>query len=72
LSAKRHDSARRFITLIDAFYESHTTLICSAEAAPDRLYPDGIGAFEFTRTTSRLMEMQSADWLSGNRGQREG
>ncbi len=65
LSPANHNEARRFITLIDALYETRTTLVCSAAAAPDALYPEGTGAFEFGRTASRLMEMQSADWLAG-------
>ncbi|MFA7639785.1 MAG: AFG1/ZapE family ATPase, partial [Parvibaculum sp.] len=35
----------------------------SAEAPPEALYPAGDGAFEFERTVSRLMEMQSADYI---------
>ena len=34
-----------------------------ADAAPDALYPEGDGAFEFERTVSRLQEMRSTDWL---------
>jgi cell division protein ZapE len=59
-----HNEARRFITLIDALYESKTKLVMAAAAAADQLYPDGTGAFEFRRTVSRLMEMQSADYLA--------
>lgn len=62
LSPANHNEARRFITLIDALYEAKTKLIMGAEAFPDALYPDGRGAFEFQRTASRLMEMQSEDY----------
>jgi cell division protein ZapE len=55
--------ARRFVTLIDAVYEAKVKLICSADAPPQGLYPDGEGAFEFERLVSRLMEMQSAEYL---------
>lgn len=38
--------------------------ICSAAAPPETLYPSGEGSFEFKRTVSRLMEMQSPAYLS--------
>jgi cell division protein ZapE len=57
------DAARRFVTLIDAFYEHRTALICSAAVPPDQLYVGSEGGFEFHRTVSRLMEMQAADYL---------
>ena len=63
LDAPRRNEAKRFVTLIDALYEAKRRFICSAEAPPDRLYQTGDGSFEFERTVSRLMEMQSADWL---------
>ncbi|MDP2116653.1 MAG: cell division protein ZapE, partial [Brevundimonas sp.] len=58
-----HQEARRFVTLIDALYEAGTRLVTLAEAAPQALYPQGDGAFEFERTASRLNEMSGADWL---------
>jgi cell division protein ZapE len=64
LSPDGRDAAKRFITLVDALYEHRVTLICSAEAPPESLYPTGEGAFEFRRTVSRLMEMQSEDYLA--------
>jgi len=64
LSPANKDEARRFVTLVDALYEHKVTLVCSAAAAPERLYPEGIGAFEFQRTVSRLMEMQSEDYVT--------
>jgi cell division protein ZapE len=62
LSSQNFNQARRFVTLIDALYEARVTLFASAAAAPDRLYVEGEGAFEFARTASRLHEMQAADW----------
>ncbi len=59
--------AARFVTLIDALYESKTKLVMSAGAQPDDLYPAGDGAFEFQRTASRLHEMRSADYLASER-----
>jgi cell division protein ZapE len=64
LSPDQRNEARRFVILIDALYEHKTNLICSAQDAPDRLYPSGDGAPEFRRTASRLAEMQSIDYLA--------
>lgn len=58
------NEAKRFVTLIDALYEHKVKLICTADAAPDALYPSGDGSFEFQRTASRLHEMQSAGYLA--------
>lgn len=58
------NEAKRFVTLIDAMYENRTKLVCSADAPPDELYPSGDGAFEFERTASRLMEMQSDAYMA--------
>jgi cell division protein ZapE len=67
LGPSNHQEARRFVTLIDALYESGTRLVALAEAAPEALYREGVGAFEFERTASRLNEMASADWLARER-----
>ena len=64
LSPEKRNEAKRFVTLIDALYEHKTKLVCSADAAPDALYPKGDGAFEFERTVSRLMEMQSEAYFA--------
>jgi cell division protein ZapE len=58
------DKAVRFVTMIDEFYEKKVKFICSAAAAPSGLYVAGDGAFEFQRTVSRLMEMQSTEYLA--------
>jgi cell division protein ZapE len=62
LSSANYNEAKRFVTLIDALYEAKVRLIASAAEAPERLYIEGEGSFEFERTASRLREMQSADW----------
>ena len=62
LSSSNYNEAKRFVTLIDALYEGHVRLICSAAEAPERLYMEGDGSFEFARTASRLREMQAAGW----------
>ena len=68
LTPDRKDTARRFVTLIDALYEARTRLGVLAQAEPQRLYPDGVGAFEFERTVSRLHEMRSTGWLERSEG----
>ncbi|MCE8419531.1 cell division protein ZapE [Rhodovulum sulfidophilum] len=65
LSSENYNEARRFVTLIDALYEGRVRLIASAAAAPEMLYLEGEGSFEFERTASRLREMQAADWAKG-------
>jgi cell division protein ZapE len=67
LDPARQQEARRFVTLIDALYEAGTRLVTLADAAPEALYPKGVGAFEFERTVSRLHEMAGADWLARER-----
>ena len=62
--ARSDDAARRFVTLIDELYDRHVNLVCTADAAPAALYRGErlVGAFE--RTASRLIEMQSEDYLA--------
>ena len=63
LGPNRRNEAKRFVTLIDALYENGVNLVCSADASPAELYTEGDGAFEFKRTASRLVEMQSEEYL---------
>lgn len=62
--ARRDDAARRFVTLIDELYDRHVNLVCTADAAPMALYRGERLASAFERTASRLIEMQSADYLA--------
>ncbi|MCX7281049.1 MAG: cell division protein ZapE [Alphaproteobacteria bacterium] len=68
LSPENCNEARRFILLIDTLYDEGVKLVCSAAAPPELLYPAGDGAEAFRRTTSRLAEMQSEDYLRRGHG----
>jgi cell division protein ZapE len=68
LGPDNRNEAARFVTLIDALYEYRVKLLATADAAPDALYPEGDGRFEFERTISRLIEMQSEEYLSLGHG----
>ncbi|MFT6304574.1 MAG: cell division protein ZapE [Pseudomonadales bacterium] len=61
------DAARRFVNLIDEFYDRHVRLVVSAQATADKLYTGKRLAFEFERAASRLFEMQTTDYLSSGR-----
>jgi cell division protein ZapE len=66
LDQTRRNPAKRFILLIDTVYDRKMRLVMSAAAAPGELYAgraDVTEAFEFERTASRLIEMQSRAWL---------
>lgn len=64
LSAALENQARRFIALVDEFYDRHVKLMLSADVELGRLYQGDRLAFEFERTASRLIEMQSKDYLA--------
>jgi cell division protein ZapE len=68
LGPEQRNEARRFNIFIDTLYEAHGNLIASAAAAPADLYTEGDGSFEFARTVSRLIEMQSAAYIADGRG----
>jgi len=63
LTADKRNEAKRFMTLIDTLYEHKVKLFCTAEVSAQDIYIEGDGAFEFRRTSSRLIEMQSATYL---------
>jgi len=66
LESALRNATKRFILLIDTLYDRKVRAVISAEASPDRLYaghPGTTEAFEFDRTVSRLIEMQSKEWL---------
>lgn len=64
LGPENRNEAKRFVTFIDALYENNVKFLCCAEASPEELYAEGHGHFEFQRTVSRLMEMQSKEYLA--------
>ena len=64
MGAQQEDVARRFVNLVDEFYDRGVKLITSAEVAPEQLYQGSLLAFEFRRTLSRLQEMQSREYLA--------
>ncbi|WP_196141127.1 cell division protein ZapE [Aliikangiella sp. G2MR2-5] len=64
LEAKDDSAARRFISLVDEFYERNVKLMITAAVELEELYVGSQLAFEFKRTLSRLQEMQSHDYLA--------
>lgn len=64
LTEKDDDASRRFIAMVDEFYERHVKLIISAETSMEKLYQSGRLSFEFKRCCSRLIEMQSHEYLA--------
>lgn len=64
LSAARDDHARRFVNLIDILYDRNVKFMASGGAPPDELYQGHRLQLEFSRTVSRLIEMQSTDYLA--------
>lgn len=63
LGPERRNEARRFVLLIDVMYDNKVKLVASAETPVEAIYTEGDGTFEFQRTVSRLIEMQSADYI---------
>jgi cell division protein ZapE len=59
-----NDQARRFVNLVDEFYDRNVKLVMAAEVPLLELYGGGSLAFEFQRTQSRLQEMQSHEYLA--------
>lgn len=64
LTTESENQARRFVTLVDEFYDRGVKLIVSTAVPVTQLYRGSKLAFEFERTTSRLIEMQSQEYLS--------
>ncbi len=67
MAARHASEARRFTWLVDVFYDHRVKLIMSAECEVEELYTQGPMANEFQRTVSRIMEMQSREYLESER-----
>lgn len=67
MTANDRNEAKRFVTLIDSLYDQGVKVIASAAGPPHALYRTGSETFEFERTVSRLIEMQSTEYLSCER-----
>lgn len=63
MDANMDDAARRFINLIDTFYDMHVNIVVSAAEAPEKLYSGQRLAFEFDRAISRINEMQTDKYI---------
>jgi cell division protein ZapE len=63
MSAAMSSEARRFTWLIDVFYDNKIKLIMSAQVSPEELYTQGTLSNEFHRTVSRIIEMQSREYM---------
>ena len=68
MTREMRNEAARFVSLVDALYEHKVKLLAAADAEAPDLYPAGDGTFEFQRTVSRLVEMQSMDYLEAGHG----
>jgi cell division protein ZapE len=64
LGREHEDQARRFISLVDEFYDRNVKLIAAAAAPIQSVYQGSRLTFEFERTQSRLIEMQSQEYLA--------
>ena len=67
MNAAMSSEARRFTWMVDVLYDQKVKLLVSAECAAEQLYTTGAMAHEFVRTASRLVEMQSREYLEAPR-----
>lgn len=64
MDVSKENQARRFLALVDEFYERHVKLIVNASAPPSHIYKGEKLCFEYQRCLSRLVEMQSTNYLA--------
>ena len=64
MSPNEKNEARRLTLLADVFYDYRVKICLTAQVPMQELYTEGDFAHEFVRTVSRLIEMQSADYLA--------
>ncbi len=62
MSGLERNAVKRFVLMIDTFYDAHVRLVATAAAAPEKLREGGHHGSEFKRTVSRLQEMRSGTW----------
>jgi cell division protein ZapE len=63
IALDENDLARSFIRFVDVLYDAKTRLIISAAVPIEKLYVSGMLLFDFARTRSRLVQMQSGEWV---------
>lgn len=63
MTAEQASEARRFTWLVDVLYDNNVRLVAASEAAPEEICSGAMASGEFSRTASRLAEMQSAQYL---------
>jgi cell division protein ZapE len=66
MDASMDDAARRFINMVDTFYDMRVNIVVSAEKEPEYLYKGGKLKFEFKRAVSRINEMQTRHYIKSS------
>ena len=64
MTSEMAEAARRFTWLVDILYDHHVKLLATAAAPPEDLYREGPGGKEFGRTVSRLIAMQTREYMA--------
>ncbi|MBP6562220.1 MAG: AFG1 family ATPase [Neisseriaceae bacterium] len=64
LAADKRSEARRLTWMVDVFYDYRVKMIATGDVVPEQIYVEGDFAQEFERTASRLIDMQTQQYLS--------